>query len=190
MIGGRVGSTFVRRRVNRSGPSTPHTRDERDGPMTEPYDSLPFEQWYAAEWPRVVALIRTVTLDVGAAEDVAAIAFYKAYTRWDRLSNPSGWVRTVALNEAKRTAGSVTVHRSATGEALEAETGRSDLVLVEALDLLSPLTTRQRTVVALRYLYDMTQAQIADELGIAPGTVAATLTTSRRKLANQLSIEE
>jgi len=146
-----------------------------------------FDDWYRQEWPRVVALVRTVTLDLPAAEDIAASAFYKAFARYSRLSNPSGWVRTVALNAAKR-------HRrpsarlDATGDQVD-PSAEQDLHLHQAIDLLSGLTPNQRAIVALRYVYDLTQAQIADELSLAPGTVAAVLSTSRRKLHRQISEE-
>ena len=47
-------------------------------------------------------------------------------------------------------------------------------------DAVRKLTVKQRTTLVMRYLDDMTQAQIADHLQVAPGTVSATLTQARR----------
>jgi RNA polymerase sigma factor (sigma-70 family) len=43
------------------------------------------------------------------------------------------------------------------------------------LDAVRRLSPRRRAVVVLRYYEDMTEAQIADRLGIKEGTVRATL---------------
>ena len=53
--------------------------------------------------------------------------------------------------------------------------------------LVCALPPRQRAVIVLRYYEDLTEAQIADVLGCAPGTVksqsSAAITTLRRALA-------
>ena len=48
------------------------------------------------------------------------------------------------------------------------------------------LPLRQRTAVALRYVCDLSQADVAEYMGIAPGTASATLTAARRRLAAKL----
>ena len=47
-------------------------------------------------------------------------------------------------------------------------------------------TRRARTAVALRYLGDLTEAEVARAMGIAPGTAAATLSKARTQLAGLL----
>jgi len=42
---------------------------------------------------------------------------------------------------------------------------------------------RQRTAIALRYVCDLPQAEIAVVMDVAAGTVSATLTAARRRLA-------
>jgi RNA polymerase sigma factor (sigma-70 family) len=62
----------------------------------------------------------------------------------------------------------------------------------EEIDLLvelSRLTERQRTVVVARYVLGLTQAEIAELLGIAPGTVAATAHQATSLLRGRLNGE-
>ncbi len=42
---------------------------------------------------------------------------------------------------------------------------------------------RAHTAVVLRYVPDLTEAEVAEVMGVAPGTVAATLSNARRRLA-------
>lgn len=49
------------------------------------------------------------------------------------------------------------------------------------------LAPRARTAVALRYVADLPEAEIAEIMGVARGTVAATLSSARKQLALQLA---
>jgi RNA polymerase sigma-70 factor (sigma-E family) len=109
--------------------------------------------------------------DRGDAEDVAQEALARAAVRWARLADrPEGWVSRVASNLAidrirrrRRTPprpigpfGAVDPH---IGE-------RGDLVTA-----LRRLPRRQREVVVLRFLADMSEAQVAREIGCSVGAV-------------------
>jgi RNA polymerase sigma factor (sigma-70 family) len=48
--------------------------------------------------------------------------------------------------------------------------------------LLAVLTERERRVVVLRHYFDLSEADVAAELGIAPGTVKSTLSRALSKL--------
>lgn len=48
------------------------------------------------------------------------------------------------------------------------------------------LPERQRLAIALRYVADLTEAEVAEAMGVRPGTVAATLSKARTQLATQL----
>jgi len=146
-----------------------------------------FEDFYGANRDRV---FRTVSLampgDADAAEATAE-AFVRAFTRWRSVSrhpNPVGWVVKTAINHQRsrwrrpRIGFAVPAVESAPPEPLE-----PGIVLA-----LRALPERQRQVVALRFLCDLSTEQTADALGIATGTVTAhvhrALETLRSSLAD------
>jgi RNA polymerase sigma-70 factor (ECF subfamily) len=125
-----------------------------------------FEPWYRELHPKLVAWLVVAGGDVELARDVAAEAFTRAYSSWARvvaLESPDGWVWTVAYNVLRRH-----FRRRA----------------------LRSLPLRQRTAVALRYVVDLPQAQIAAVMGVAPGTVSATLVAARKRLADALAPDD
>jgi RNA polymerase sigma factor (sigma-70 family) len=124
--------------------------------------------------------------DLDVARDVTAEAFARALERWDRvgsMASPGGWTYRVALN---------VLHRRQRRGALEERLLRrapdrtpppltdQGLGVWQAVASLPP---RARTAVALRYLGGLSEAEVADVMGVAPGTVAATLHAGRRRLA-------
>jgi RNA polymerase sigma-70 factor (ECF subfamily) len=128
------------------------------------------------------ATLRAVGLAIGdpvRAEDLTQEAFARAFRRWSsvsKLERPVAWVYVVALNaERKRW------RRDRREVGREARAGNvpdvaggvlRTIVVRDALDRLPP---RQRVAVVLRYLGDLTVADIADVMGCAEGTVKATL---------------
>ena len=133
---------------------------------------------------RHAGLCRTAFLLTGnhhTAEDAVQSTWVKVYASWSRVrraGRPVAYVHRMLANEV------VSMHRP--GRAGEVSTGRpQDLPgarrqvgpedrVVEAhtvWDALGALSERQRAVVVLRYYADLTEAEIADTLGIAPGTV-------------------
>jgi len=124
--------------------------------------------------------------DRGDAEDVAQETMARAAARWSRLvDRPEGWVTRVASNlaidrfrhvrraPATRT-GPLAIVDQHIGE-------RGDLV-----DASRRLPRRQRQVMVLRFLADMTEASVALEMGCSVGAVkshgARALTALRRQL--------
>jgi RNA polymerase sigma factor (sigma-70 family) len=57
---------------------------------------------------------------------------------------------------------------------------------IDVWDAVSRLPRRQREVIALRYLAALSEREVAQTLGIAPGTVARSLHDARRTLAQAL----
>jgi RNA polymerase sigma-70 factor (ECF subfamily) len=51
------------------------------------------------------------------------------------------------------------------------------------------LPERQRIAVVLRYVADLPEAEIAEAMGVARGTVAATLSAARKQLALRLGAD-
>jgi RNA polymerase sigma-70 factor (sigma-E family) len=128
--------------------------------------------------------------DRGDAEDVAQEALARTAQRWSRLADrPEGWVSRVASNLAidrfrrRRHAqptptGPLGVVDPHLGE-------RGDLVVA-----LRRLPKRQREVVVLRYLADLSESAVAVELGCSVGTVKSHAARGLGALRRQLEAPE
>jgi RNA polymerase sigma-70 factor (ECF subfamily) len=112
--------------------------------------------------------------DRAEAEDIAQEACARACMRWNRLSDPTPWVVRVAANLALdrwRRVRTATRHQNRV--TIDLVTAEADERRVDLHRALATLPARQRQVVVLRYLADLTEAQTADALGCAVGTVKA-----------------
>jgi RNA polymerase sigma factor (sigma-70 family) len=58
----------------------------------------------------------------------------------------------------------------------------------EVINALQRLTRRQREVLVLRYWSDLTEAQIADTLGVSRGTVKSTVSRALDALGRHLEV--
>ena len=127
------------------------------------------------------------------AADCAQEACARACADWHRLSvtgSPLPWVVRVSSNLAIdrwRRARRVRAHEAAAAVApmLGPDAGRVDLY--RALDA---LPRRQRDVVVLRYLADMSEDDVAAAIGCSVGTVKSNAARGRAALRAVLSIEE
>lgn len=158
-------------------------------PRSAPAGALSsFDDWYAVEHPRVAATLVVVTGDRDLAADAVDEGFARALERWDQvraMTSPGGWVTTVALNYARRTARRRTLERRLLR-------GQPAPVPVpapadETWQVVATLSPRQRAVVVLRHVCDMPDAEIAAVLGVARGTVSRTLADAYARLARLLA---
>ena len=152
-----------------------------------------FADWYGALWPRV---LRAVTISVGdqdLAEEATAEAFARALARWPgpaKLHSPAAWLHRVAVNEVRtRWRRSRLEHRVV--EQLGAQTQHHSPAPEPRDDALwsavAALPDRARQMVALRYVLDLPEAEIATMLGVTRGTVASTLSKARQQLNSVLA---
>lgn len=136
------------------------------------------EQLYAAHWRQLVRLAVLLVRDVGTAEEVVQDAFVAVHGRWGRLRDPDkalAYLRQAVVNRSRsalRHRAVVARHaaREARRTELEDESGAADR-RAAVLDALRTLPDRQREVLALRYYLDLSEAEIADTLGISRGAV-------------------
>jgi RNA polymerase sigma-70 factor (ECF subfamily) len=148
-----------------------------------------FGEWYAREFPRLRATVALAVGDTGLGEEAVAEAFAKALVRWSSVSamaNPTAWVRTVALNEVRSRLRRLRLehrYRARLTEGYEPPPPDPDPALWAAVAQLSP---RAREAVALRYVADLPEAEIATAMGISRGAVAATLSRARERLSQLL----
>jgi RNA polymerase sigma-70 factor (ECF subfamily) len=147
-----------------------------------------FTSFYKAQAPRLVRTVAVVIQDPALAEEVVAEAFARAWVRWPQVracQEPAAWVMRVALNQSRDRFRRGAIERRlarvvARAEVVDDPPPPTDWKLWEAV---RGLPDRERTLVALRYLADLTQDEIAQVLGIPSGTVASGLHRARRRLA-------
>lgn len=143
-------------------------------------DPPPGEHRYTTEFPalhrRAYSVAYRLVGRPAPAEDIAQETLARAYVRWAKLSeDPTGWCVTVAFNLAMDHLRSAERDRKRHRQLIVVdEQSVADPRLAERLDLyaaLRALPRRQRQIVALRYLGDLSEQQTADSLGISLGNV-------------------
>ena len=122
------------------------------------------------------------------AEDIAQDALLRAWRRRSTLRDAerrNQWLAAIVRNEAFRQHARVRPDLSATIELREGEEDAGVLAAVELADLhaaLQELSQPDRRLLEMRYAEDLTQATIAQRLGIPEGTVKVRLHRARAKL--------
>ena len=146
-----------------------------------------FDEFATTAWPRLRRIGYLLTGDHHLAEDLAQTALVRTYASWRRVrrEDAAAYSRRVLLNlnvdrlRRRRLTevgdAAMEVLPVAGGEAVTED--RDHIVR-----LLAGLTERERRVVVLRHYCDLSEADVARELGIAPGTVKSTLARALRKL--------
>jgi RNA polymerase sigma-70 factor (sigma-E family) len=137
-----------------------------------------FGDFVAARGPALLRTAYALTGNQHAAEDLVQAALAKTMLRWSRLhGDAEPYVRRVLVNEHiswwRRRRGRPEILTAEPPEVLDGQ-GREDAALRMAVrSVLATLPPRQRAVVVLRYLEDLSERQVADLLGVSPGTVAS-----------------
>ena len=152
-------------------------------------DAAGFSAFVAARGPALLRLGWLLTGDADAAEDLAQEALARFVRHWDRVSaegNPEAYVRqsmrSIWIDSWRRRHG-WTVSPTDTLPDAGTTDGGIDAVpsrqaVAEALARLAP---RQRAVVVLRFVEDLTEVQTAKALGCSTSTVKS---QTREALAN------
>ena len=152
-----------------------------------------FETWYQRVYPTILGAALAVSggrRDL--AEDACADAFVKAYRSWSRVAamdSPVGWTARVATRRSRQL-----LRSEALRGKREIRTGHAELMSEpqgneysdEIWNAVRRLSPRQRESLALRYIEDMSQHEVASAMGIATGTAAATLNQARIALREEL----
>lgn len=150
---------------------------------------------YAAHWHSLVRLAYLMVHDVTLAEDIVQDALVTVHQRWGSLRDPHaalGYVRRTVVNGARsalRHQGVVDRYAQRTDEnrvGVSAEqTALDHAEHDDMLRALGALSDKQREVLILRYYGDLSEAEIADALGISRGAVK---THAHRGLAHLRSL--
>jgi len=134
---------------------------------------------YAAHYRSLVRLAALLVRDTGTAEEVVQDSFVAMHGAWWRLADPDralAYLRQSVVNRSR----SALRHRSVVSrhaplpapDAASAEHGAmARLENAEVMAALRRLPQRQCEVLVLRYYVDLSEADIADALGISRGAV-------------------
>ncbi|MFF3601506.1 SigE family RNA polymerase sigma factor [Kitasatospora indigofera] len=148
-----------------------------------------FSAFVATRGRQLVRLAELLTGDPYRAADIVQSALERAYPHWHRISgdDPMAYVRRIVVNQhrdwwRRRRNHELAADLSADDRADPTDLGERHAQRSLVLGALTRLTVRERTVVVLRYYADLSEAQIAAELGIAVGTVKSTLHRALAKL--------
>lgn len=145
-----------------------------------------FDEFVAA---RSTSLLRTaylLTRDHALAEDLLQTALTKAWFAWSRIAgNPEPYVRKILVNTFaswwRRKWNGEHAHADLPEGVSDDEHAGAD----ERHDLweaMGRLPRRQRAVIVLRFVEDLSEAETARVLGIAPGTVKSQTSKALAKL--------
>jgi RNA polymerase sigma-70 factor (sigma-E family) len=137
-----------------------------------------FEEFATAHSAGLINLAFMVSGDRGRAEDAAQEALIRVYQRWSRLDNPLGYARRTVINATRddwrRSQRATRAYDDAGRLAGLAEVYDLETSVLQRDALMTALTAlphRQRAVIALRYLTELTEAETAAVLEISVGTV-------------------
>jgi len=149
-----------------------------------------FDDFYAAELPRLIALARGLS-GAAVAEDVAQEAMLVAYRRWrdvSELDRPDLWVRRTCANLAVSQFRRRMVELRVTAKLAGRRQPPVELSPAgeEFWAAVRGLPHRQAQAAALRFVYDMPVAEIGTVLAISEGAVKQHLSRARRALATAL----
>ena len=154
------------------------------------------ELLYAAHWRQLVRLAVLLVHDLGTAEEVVQECFVAVHGRWNRLDDPDkalAYLRQSVVNRSRSHLRHLAVVRRhanrqppaepvAGADATASDLARRAMVLAA----LRALPRRQREVLALRYYLDLSEAEIADALGISRGAVKSHASRGAAALRAQL----
>ena len=159
-------------------------------------DVADFEEFMRAKWPSMVRTARSLGCDASEAQDVAQTALFNCLRKWSRVrrtDDPHAYAYRCVVNAfvSKRRLSS-TRERPTSPEdcprTVVQESHESHVLDREDLRrALQRLPIEQRAVVVLRYVDDLSEAQIARVLNIATGTVKSRCSRGIDTLERELS---
>lgn len=134
---------------------------------------------YTAHYRKLVRIAALLLDDVGLSEEVVQDAYVKMHGAWRRIRDPQAaeaYLRTTVANLARsRMRRRLVAQKHAPKpmpDAPSAEHGALDSLERErVIRALRGLPQRQRECLVLRYYADLSEAQIAEAMGISPGAV-------------------
>jgi RNA polymerase sigma factor (sigma-70 family) len=143
---------------------------------------------YRRDWADLTRLGYLLTGNRAVAEELVQDVFVAVRTRWDRIDNPGGYLRTSLVNAARdwgRHQQVVRRHEPTAPEALRAATSEDHPD--ELWDALGRLDGRRRQAVVLRFYLDLPDGEIAELIGCRPATVRTLIHRALRDLRREMT---
>jgi RNA polymerase sigma-70 factor (sigma-E family) len=167
----------------------------RTGSAAEHDETPSFDELYHRTWWPMLCVAYALIDDVAAAEDVVQDAFAALHRRWDALSEPAaaaGYLRVSVVNGARSVLRKRLIVRrrqhlldDVPTESADASTLlMADHQLVRAA--LARLPDRQREVLTLRYVAELSDLEIAKATGLSHGGVRSAASRGLAALRNEL----
>lgn len=141
------------------------------------------ESAYRRLYPTLVRLAFLLVDTQELAEEAVQDAFTKAYSKWARVEQPDAYLRTCVMNACRRVQQRRRRSRDLPVPPVEVGAIETDHVA----DVVRSLPSPMREAIVMRYYLQLSDAEIAADLGMAIGTVKSTLHRARAVLRKELS---
>lgn len=152
-----------------------------------------FDELYAAHFTGITVQLYAFAGSLADAQDITQEAFCRAWQRWAsvrRCEDPVAWVRKVAwrlaISRWRRLRTALAHARRQRVEVVP----ELDGVRVDLVRALATLPAAQRRAVVLHHLVGLSTAEIAEDFGVAPGTVRSWLSRGRAALHARLALTD
>ena len=149
---------------------------------------------YLSRFNDFCSVANAILHDRERAKDAVQDAFVSALSRrsqWRGEGSLDAWLWRAVLNAARdrrRKHEAIPVSDTVAAVRVEPSASFDGSAAGAFADALAGLTERQRLVLFLRYYGDLGNRQIAETLGVKPGTVAATIHQAQEHLRKRLRV--
>ena len=127
-----------------------------------------FDDFYSLQFMPMVRLARGLVDTAECAEEIVQDAFVRLLERWDRVDEPIGYLRAAVVNGARSELRKREVRRRfGRQQPLPCAPAGEDYLI----DALAQLAAKRRTALVLRFYAQLSEREIAEAMGVRPGTV-------------------
>lgn len=149
-----------------------------------------FEELYTSSYQSLVRLAFVLTSSIELSEDIVQDCFVRLHRHYDRLETPERYAKQAVVNACRSHFRKIGRERDkrpllyvVDGEESASGAGAHP---GELHDVLLRLPYRQRAAVVLRFYADLSEIEIAEVLGCAPGTVGSLIHRALERLRGVL----